>query len=230
MPRAYVLSAESLSAFCRDCVQAWLARGDADLPLAVLEVHFALGYVRGTGMLGEDLREWIAHAQPLLTTSAASSHLEPRLVANMLQGALSAREDPQGAIALLTAASDGAKDAEYVACTDRWVGPFAQLELANLHIESTRHLDAAAAALYAATRLSQRYYSFHSWHQSAVRAARVRLNAARAAQAEGGKAAAALDDDEDDDEENDDIARMRAHIENEEAAAAASTRSAAPIS
>ena len=110
--------------------------------------------------------------------------------------------------------------------------PSACLELAILHIERTGDLDAAGKALDAASRISQRYYSFHSWHQSAVRRARGRLRSARitavgATPRTSAAAAAAPEEEEEDEDEDAYLAGMRAHVEKEEAAAAAAAAAAA---
>ena len=67
--------------------------------------------------------------------------------------------------------------------------------------------------------LPQRYYSFHSWHQSMVRAAQRRLKDARQADAAsgGGQAASeceALDaDSEDEGEESEEMKDLRERLE-----------------
>ena len=124
--------------------QVWLARGDADLPLAALELHLSVGYLRSSGMAAEERRKWAEHAEPILTTAEASSCLEPRLVASLLRGVLAIPEDAPAAVRLLTAANDGANRPEYVAGADQWVGCVAQRRSRALRRPARRQRAASA--------------------------------------------------------------------------------------
>ena len=115
---------------------------------------------------------------------------------------------------LLHEASDGAASDEYAACADRWVGPFACLELANVRMAGG-DWDGAARALDRARKLPQRHFSFHSWHQSAVREAQRQLKDVRNAGASDGGAGAVgeEEDAEGEGEETEDMRKLRAEIE-----------------
>ncbi len=191
--RAFVARCEKssgkLDAQLAQRARAWMERGDDDLPLCAIEVHYTAGYLKSyTSGSNEQLAGFVAHALPILERSMSSDDLEPRIAASLIAGVL-ARDAPAGgaedtaeckarALELLTRASDGAASSEHEECADRWVGPFADLELAQLHLAARRYAE-ASDALDRASALPARHFSFHSWLQSAVREARARVKRAR---------------------------------------------------
>ena len=199
--------------------QVWLARSDSDLPLAAIEMHYSVGYIKGQGADPKLIAAFASHVEEILSSSRASTQLEPRLVASLIDGYLHAspvrgdKYDTAAAVRCLTTASESARTSdEYAQCADRWVEPFASLELANVHM-ARGELDEARDALERARALPQRHFSFHSWHQSAVREANRRLKEARS-----GKGAAAANGgggggEEEEEEESEEMASLRARVE-----------------
>ena len=126
-------------------------------------------------------------------------------------------------------ARDAAETAEYAAAAvDRWVGPFAGIELALLQMRRGE-LGEAKATLGRAAAVPPKTYSFHTWHQAAMRKSRAMLKELKAAQgrASGGAAAAgreeaeaeAEEEEEEEEaghEETEEIAKLRRQIETEE--------------
>ena len=101
---------------------------------------------------------------------------------------------------------EASDDESYEVASDRWVGPFACVELAELRLEAA---DARGAAqlLDRASSLPPRHFSFHSWHQARVREVRGRV-----ARSGGGVSTPAADGEEEGDEPEE-IVRLRREIE-----------------
>ena len=190
---------------------------------------------RGVQVSPAHLCAFAAHAHPILVAAAGSEALETTLAASLLRAVIAdaaadaleaegaAAElrtfyDAGRAEALLRQTIAGCEDDAYAAAPDRWVDPFACVELAEM-LMAGGDLDGAAAQLEAASAVPPRHYSFHSWHQARVRAVRGRLRLARAASGD--------EEDEEEAEEAEDVARLRKEVEAAEAADRAARAEAA---
>ena len=214
--------------------QAWLQRSDADLGLCALEMHYCLHYYHGQCVDAAVARDYARHAQPILRASSASSQLEPRLVALLLEGVvLSQSHIPYSsdtpskrndyALAKLRAASEGAADSgssrgaghgeSYSTCPDKWVHPFALLELGKLLLRMGEPA-MAGEALDDAKKLPTRY-SFHSWHQSSVREAARHVHAALESGGSRASGTHGADREDEDEDESEQMREIREQLEKE---------------